>query len=180
MTAVRHAIVDDLCQHLQASTPWFCDNLAALRSPSPPTSARMTPDEVESVIEREEASIASALATLARAGRLPDYKASDYGEPSALPNPGAHLPSPSLVEELCDQLEDNLSWPILDAYYLREWPNPRQNWDLAEAEKQRLAALFRQRLTRSRRLLRRCGWTDRASRATAHILEAADAENCQR
>ena len=159
MTAVRHAIVDDLCQHLQASAAWFCENLHALRIPSPPTAARLSPADVQHIIEREEARIAPALATLARAGRHPDYKASDYGEPSAPSNPRAPLPPPSLVEELCDLLEDNLSWPILDAYYLREWPNPRENWDLVDTEKRQLADLFRDRLTRSRHILRRCGWT---------------------
>lgn len=169
MTALRHTIVDELCHHLQASTAWFADNLDGLGNPSPATRDMLSPDEVERVIAHEEANVAPALTTLAQAGRLPQYEASDYANPLALPNPGARLPSPSLVDELCDQLEDNLSWPILDAYYLRTWPCPRENWDLADAEKRRLADLFRDRLARSRHLLRRCGWNDTASPDTTEI-----------
>ena len=153
-------MVDELCHHLHASTAWFSDNLKGLKSPSPANSDKLNPDEVERLIAREEAKIAPALATLARAGRHPPYEAGDYDSPSPPPNPGARLPSPSLVDELCEQLEHNLSWPILDAYYLRQWPSPREKWDLGDAEKRQLADLLRDRLTCSLHLLRRCGWTD--------------------
>ena len=171
MTALRHAIVDALCHHLDASTAWFADTLDTLKNPSPATSKKLSPDEVERVIAREEARIAPALATLARAGRRPRYDADDYGNPAPPPNPGTRLPSPSLVDELCEQLEDNLSWPILDAYYLRQWPNPRENWDLVAAEKRQLADLLRDRLARSQRLLRRCGWTHTACRDTTTLVD---------
>lgn len=171
MTAVRHVIVDDLCNDLQASTTWFSDKLDSLGDPTPASPFKLSPEEVERVIAREEAKIAPALSTLARAGRHPQYEAWDYGNPPSPPNPGAHLPSPSLVDELCDQLEDNLSWPILDAYYLRDWPCPRENWELVDAEKRQLADLFRDRLARSRHLLRRCGWTDTGSRNTINVAD---------
>ena len=169
MTLLRHAIVDDLCHHLQASTVWFADKLEGLGNPSPATRNKLSPEEVERVIAREEANIAPALATLGRAGRHPRYEASDYGNQWTPPNPGARLPSPSLVDELCDQLEHNLSWPILDAYYLREWPRPRGDWDLADAEKRHLAELFRSRLAQSRQLLRRCGWNNSGSWNTINV-----------
>lgn len=160
MTALRHAIVDDLCHHLRASMVWFSDSLDRLNISPPAAPDRLNSDDVERLISRQEADIAPALATLARAGRHPRYESWEHDEPATPPNPGARLPSPSLVDELCDQLEHNLSWPILDAYYLREWPRPRDNWDLADAEKRQLADLFRSRLAQSRQLLLRCGWTD--------------------
>ena len=171
MTALRHAIVDDLCRHLQASTVWFADSLDSLGDPSPATRDNLSPEEIECVIARQEAEIAPALETLGRAGRYPRYEASDYGSQFTPPNPGARLPSPSLVDELCDQLEHNLSWPILDAYYLREWPRPRENWDLADADKRHLAKLFRSRLAQSRQLLRRCGWHNSGSRNTINVAD---------
>ena len=145
--------------------------LDGLGNPSPATRDTLSPEEVERVIVREEAKIAPALTILAWAGRHPQYEASECGNPSAPANPGTRLPSPSLVDELCDQLEDNLSWPILDAYFLREWPCPRENWDLADAEKRQLADIFRDRLARSRHLLQRCGWIDAGSRNTINVAD---------
>ena len=174
MTALRHAIVDDLCYHLQTSTTWFSNNLDGLRRSLPATRGRLNPNDVDRLIARQEANIAPALATLARAGRRPRYQAADYGHPPPPPNPGARRPSPSLVDELCEQLQDNLSWPILDAYDLREWPVPRKNWDLADAEKQQLADLFRSQLTRTHHLLRRCGYT---SVACEHLTDESDVPN---
>ena len=166
MTALRHAIVDDLCHHQQASTVWFTDNLDRLSDTPPPRFDELTPEEVEQVIEREKAKIAPALSTLSCVGRHPDYQAGYYDDSIPPPHPDVRVASPSLVDELCDQLEENLWWPMTEAYELRRWPRPLDIWDLHDASKQRLADRFRDSLARTRHLLRRCGWTDSSSPPT--------------
>ena len=138
MTAVRHAIVDDLCRHLQASTAWFKINLDRLSNASAGSFHELTPEEVERIITLEETNTAPALATLARVGHHPDYETGYPDDTLPPPNPAVRVPSPSLVDELCDQLEENLFWPLGDAYYLRTWPCPRENWDLHDANKEGL------------------------------------------
>ena len=142
MTAPTQPLVDELCKHLHTSAQRLSLNLQALADTSPPSVASPTPEEFQRALVQEMSAIAPALIAITRARRQLD-EAADTADPPPPANPS---PSPSLVEELCDQLEDNLSWPILDV--------------LARTQEHDLPELLRERLDRTQSLLRRCGWTD--------------------
>ena len=142
MTAPTQPLVDELCKHLHTSVQRLSLNLEAVTDPSPPSVANPTPEELQRTLVQEMSAIAPALLAITRARRQLDESA----DPADPPPPATPSPSHSLVEELCDQLEDNLSWPVLDV--------------LTRTREHDLPELLRERLDRTQSLLRRCGWTD--------------------
>lgn len=146
MTAPTQPLVDELCKHLHTSVQRLSLNLEAVADPSPPSFTNPTPEELQRTLVQEMSAIAPALLAITRARRQLDEAADPAADPAAPSAPGTPSPSHSLVEELCDQLEDNLSWPVLDV--------------LARTQEHDLPELLRERLDRTQSLLRRCGWTD--------------------
>lgn len=147
MTAPTQSVVDELCKHLHTSAQRLSLNLEAIADTSPPSVPSPTPEEFQRSLVQEMSAIAPALIAITRARRQLD-EAADTADPPPPANPS---PSNGLVEELCDQLEDNLSWPILDV--------------LARTQENDLPELLRERLDRTQSLLRRCGWTDQTPAA---------------
>ena len=145
MAAPTQPLVDELCKHLHTSAQRLSLNLEAAAGPSPPSVADPTPEILQRTLVQEMSAIAPALLAITRARRQIDEAADPAPDPDAPTTPETPSPSNSLVEELCDQLEDNLSWPVLDL--------------LTRTREHDLPELLRERLDRTQSLLRRCSWT---------------------